>query len=139
MVKSGLEFFILKFTEPLQSCCCPVPKNLPIRAELAWQVSRYLWRGSMNFKINFRPLFTIIFKAKNVNFKTWDLSPLIEWLLLVCPPSFCYIFYSDEWNTYCASSFVSWTLLISQKFLAYCIFRPCNMPVPMYFYSVYQH
>ena len=31
MVKSGLEFFILKFTEPLQSCCCPVQKNLPSR------------------------------------------------------------------------------------------------------------
>ena len=29
MLKSGLEFFILKFTEPLQSCCCPVQKNLP--------------------------------------------------------------------------------------------------------------
>ena len=24
MVKIGLDFFILKFTEPLQSCCCPV-------------------------------------------------------------------------------------------------------------------
>ena len=42
MVKSGLDFFILKFTEPLQSCCCPVQKNLPRKAELAWQVSRYL-------------------------------------------------------------------------------------------------
>ena len=81
MVKSGLDFFILKFTKPLQSCCCPVPKNLPIRAELAWQVRRYLWRGSVNFKINSRPLFTIIFKAKNVNFKTRDFSPLIEWVL----------------------------------------------------------
>ena len=26
MVKSGLEFFILKLNEPLQSCCCPVQK-----------------------------------------------------------------------------------------------------------------
>ena len=84
MVKSGLEF-ILKLTEPLQSCCCPVQKNLPSRAELAWQVSRYLWR--VNFKINSRPLFTIIFKLENVNFKTRDFSPLIEWVLelgLVC-------------------------------------------------------
>ena len=80
MVKSGLEF-ILKLTEPLQSCCCPVQKNLPSRAELAWQVSRYLWRGSVNFKINSRPLFTIIFKTKNVNVKTRDFSPLIEWVL----------------------------------------------------------
>ena len=57
MVKCGLEFFILKFTEPLQSCCCPVQKNLPRKAALAWQVNRYLWRGSWNFKIFFsRPL-----------------------------------------------------------------------------------
>ena len=41
MVKSGLEF-ILKSTEPLQSCCCPVQKYLPRMAELAWQLSRYL-------------------------------------------------------------------------------------------------
>ena len=61
-----LEFFILKFTEPLQSYYCPVQKNLPRKAELAWQVSRDLWRGSVNFEINTRPLFTIIFKLKNV-------------------------------------------------------------------------
>ena len=41
MVKSGLEF-ILKLTEPLQSCCCPVQEYLPRMAELAWQLSRYL-------------------------------------------------------------------------------------------------
>ena len=80
MVKSGLEF-ILKLTEPLQSCCCPVQKYLPRLAELAWQLSRYLWRGSVNFKINSRPLFTIIFKLKNDNFMTRDFSPLIEWVL----------------------------------------------------------
>ena len=80
MVKSGLEF-ILKLTEPLQSCCCPVQKYLPRMAELAWQLSRYLWRGSVNFKINSRPLFTIIFKVKNDNFKTRDFSPLIERVL----------------------------------------------------------
>ena len=40
-VKSGLDFFILKSYQPLQSCCCPVQKVLPRRAELAWQVSRY--------------------------------------------------------------------------------------------------
>ena len=27
MVESGLEFFILKFTQPFQSCCCPVQKK----------------------------------------------------------------------------------------------------------------
>jgi hypothetical protein len=41
-VKSGLEKFILKFQDGLQSCCCPVQKNLPRKAELAWQVRRYL-------------------------------------------------------------------------------------------------
>ena len=75
MVKSGLEF-ILKLTKPLQSCCCPVQKYLPRMAELAWQLSRYLWRGLVNFKINSRPIFTIIFKLKNDSFKTRDFSPL---------------------------------------------------------------
>ena len=42
IVKSGLEFSILKFREPLQSCCCPVQKEMHKKAELAWQVSRYL-------------------------------------------------------------------------------------------------
>ena len=35
----------------------------------------------MNFKINSRPLFTIIFKLKNYNFKTRDFSPFIERVL----------------------------------------------------------
>jgi hypothetical protein len=39
IVKSVLEKIILKFYVPLQSCCCPVQKNLPRRAELAWLVS----------------------------------------------------------------------------------------------------
>ena len=51
---------------------------LPRMTELAWQLSRYLWRGSVNFKINSRPLFTIIFKLKNDNLKTRDFSPLIK-------------------------------------------------------------
>ena len=43
-------------------------KNLPRKAELAWQVSRYLWRPQWNFKIIFsRPLFIIIFKPKMVS------------------------------------------------------------------------
>jgi hypothetical protein len=41
MVKSGLEKIILKIDVPLQNRCCPVQKNLPRRAELAWLVSRY--------------------------------------------------------------------------------------------------
>ena len=80
MVKSSLEF-ILKLTEPLQICCCPLQKYLPRLAELAWQLSRYLWRGSVNFKINSRPLFTIIFELKNGNFMTRDFSPLIKRVL----------------------------------------------------------
>jgi hypothetical protein len=68
MVKSGLEKIILKFNHGLQSCCCPVQKNLPREAELAWQVSRFLWRPPWNFKIIFsRTLFTIIFKPKMVS------------------------------------------------------------------------
>ena len=41
----------------------------------------------MNFKINSRPLFTIIFKLKNDNVKTRDFSPLIERALagVKCP------------------------------------------------------
>ena len=42
MVKSGLEKIILKFHDGRQSYCCPVQKYLPRKAELAWQVSRYL-------------------------------------------------------------------------------------------------
>ena len=45
-VKSGLENFFLKSNKPLQSCCCPVQKNLPRKAELVWQVSQgllYRW------------------------------------------------------------------------------------------------
>ena len=81
MVKSGLEFFILKFTEPLQSYCCPVQKNLPRWAELVWQVSRYLWRGSGDFKKNLDHLSSSFFKLKNGDFKTRDFSPLIERVL----------------------------------------------------------
>ena len=43
MVKSGIEFFILKAYMTLQSCCCLVQKNLPREAELAWQISRYTY------------------------------------------------------------------------------------------------
>ena len=65
-VKSSLEFFILKFTKPLQSCKNICPERLNWRA---WQVSKYLWRGWVNLKDNSRPLFTIIFKSKMVILK----------------------------------------------------------------------
>ena len=59
MVKSGLKI------------CFEIPRALselllPRKAELAWLVSRYLWRGTWNFKIFFsRPLFTIILSQKS--------------------------------------------------------------------------
>ena len=49
MVKSGLEKIILKFHVPLQSCCCPVQKNLPRRDELAWLVKVSL-KGHVEFQ-----------------------------------------------------------------------------------------
>ena len=55
----------LKLHNGLQSCYCPVQKNLPKEAELARQVSRYLWRPPLNFKMIFsKPLFTIILSQK---------------------------------------------------------------------------
>ena len=56
MVKSGLEFLILKLNEPLQCCCCPMQKNLPRKAELV----------QFQKMKNSRPLFTIICKPKIV-------------------------------------------------------------------------
>ena len=38
VLKSGLEFIILKLNEPFQSCCCPVQNKK--KGELSWQVSR---------------------------------------------------------------------------------------------------
>ena len=64
IVKSGLEF-ILKLTEP---------------GLAAQQVSL---KGLGQFQINSRPLFTIICKLKNDNFKTREFSPLIERVLAV--------------------------------------------------------
>ena len=61
MVKSCLEKIILKFNYGLQSCCCPVQNNLPRKAELAWQISRYLWRPPWNFKIIFLDHFSPLF------------------------------------------------------------------------------
>ena len=81
MVKKCSRLFILKFKEPLQSCCYPVQKYLPRMVELAWQLTWYLWRGLVNFKINSRPLFTIIFKLKNDSSETRDFRPLSERVL----------------------------------------------------------
>ena len=68
MMKSGLEKIILKFHDGLQSCCCPVQKNLPRKAELAWQVNRYLWRPPWNFKIFFLDHFSPSFLGQKLYF-----------------------------------------------------------------------
>ena len=47
MVKSGLVFFYFEILlAPSELLLPSAKKNLPRKAELAWQVSRYLWRGS---------------------------------------------------------------------------------------------
>ena len=117
MVKSGLEKNILKFQVPLQSCCCPVQKNLPRRAELAWLVSRYLWRGTWNFKIIFsRPLFTITFKPKMDISRLQDFSPLI--MAVLSGVNYCekkYLPTSNKNSLFIADSVVSepfWKILV---------------------------
>ena len=77
MVKIGLEF-ILKLTEPLQRYLLSCQANSAILGRYFCTGQQQIWRGSVNFKINSRPLFTIIFKLKNDNFKTQDFIPLIE-------------------------------------------------------------
>ena len=80
MVKSGLEF-ILKLTEPLQRYLLSCQANSANLGRYFCTGQQQLWRGSVNFKINSRPLFTIIFKLKNGNFMTRDFSPLIKSVL----------------------------------------------------------
>ena len=76
-----LDFFILKFTKPLQRYLLTCQANSALLGRFFCTGQQQLWRGSVNFKITSRPLFTIIFKLKNVNFRTRDFSPLIEWVL----------------------------------------------------------
>ena len=65
MVKRGLEFCIWNSPSPFKVAAAQYKKNLPRKGELAWQVSRYLWRPPWNFKIIFsRPLFIIILSQK---------------------------------------------------------------------------
>ena len=80
MVKSGLEF-ILKLTEPLQRYLLSCQANSAILGRYFCTGQQQLWKGSVNFKVNSRPLFTIIYKLKNGNFMTRDFSPLIERVL----------------------------------------------------------
>ena len=67
MVKSGLECFILKFTEPLQRYLLTCQANSAIMGRFFCTGQQQLWRGTQDFKIkNSRPLFNIIFKPKMV-------------------------------------------------------------------------
>jgi hypothetical protein len=61
MMKSGLEFFILKFTEPLQKYL-PGQFSLSGQMFLHWAVATL--KGLGEISKNSRPLFTIIFKSK---------------------------------------------------------------------------
>ena len=66
MVKSGLEF-ILKLTQPLQSCCCPVQKFCPERMNWSGRLEGTYLKGLGEFQNkNPRQLFTIIFMTKMV-------------------------------------------------------------------------
>ena len=94
---SGLKSWVLKLTFlalkkwsgiyfEIHRAPSELPASLPGQFSPTGQIffctgQQQLWRGSVNFKINSRPLFTIIFKLKNVNVKTQDFSPLIEWVL----------------------------------------------------------
>ena len=65
MVKTGLEFLILKFSEPLQRYLLTCQANSAFLDDFFCTGQQQLWRGSLNFKIKkSRPVFTIIFKSK---------------------------------------------------------------------------
>ena len=81
MVNSGLVKVILKFNGGLQRYLLSCQANSAILGRYFCPGQQQLWRGSVNFKINSRPLFTIIFKLKNDNFKTRDFNPPIESVL----------------------------------------------------------
>ena len=67
MVKSGLDFFILKLKEPLQRYLLTCQANSVVLDRFFCTGQQQLWRGSWNFKIIFsRPLFNIIFNPKMV-------------------------------------------------------------------------
>ena len=68
-------FFAFRVAAAQCKKICPVGLNWPGRLAGIFEGARSI------SKINSRPLFTIIFKLKNGNFKTRDFSPLIEWVL----------------------------------------------------------
>ena len=128
MVKSGLNFFILKLNEPLQSCCCPVQKNWPRKAELAWLVSRYHWRGSFNFKIKKLDQFSPSFLSKKmVISRVKSLVHLQNEFQVVCIQLIffhvCIIFGLFKGNSYTICSCLSKKrTAISVKFWSWCTY-----------------
>ena len=60
----------------------PSAKNLPRKIELAWQVTRYLWRGRWNFKIFFLLFYisSILGILKFFFFKNWHWNYLFEYV-----------------------------------------------------------
>ena len=78
MVKRGLKKIYFEIHRA-QSCCCPVQKHLPRKAELALQVSSISKGARLILKKG--TTFHHHFKVKKGNFKTQDFSPLIERVL----------------------------------------------------------
>ena len=65
MVKSGLEFSILKFNQPLQRYLLTCQANSAFLCIFFCTGQQQILRGSMNFKIkNSIPLFIVIFKPR---------------------------------------------------------------------------
>jgi hypothetical protein len=81
MVKSGPEFFILKFSEPLQRYLLTCQANSAILGRFFALGSSNFEGGSLNFKIKkCRPLFTIIFKSTMLVSRLEIL--VIKWVLV---------------------------------------------------------
>ena len=76
MVKSGLEFFILKFTEPLQRCLLTCQANSAFLGKF-FCTATLKGLGEFQNK-NFQTTFHHHFSIKNINFKTRYFSPLIK-------------------------------------------------------------
>ena len=90
MVKSGLEFFILKLSEPLQKYLVTCQANSAFLGRFFCTGQQQLWRGSVNFKIKFfRPLFTFIFKSKMSKMGVFLLHlfvfPIKRYWVSLCP------------------------------------------------------
>jgi hypothetical protein len=76
-----VSFYFWVPTSPFRVTAAQCKKNLPRKAELAWQVRRYLWKGLWNFKIFFLDHFSPSFLSQNWQFQDSRFSPLIERVL----------------------------------------------------------